>query len=564
MKIIWKILNILCIVALLMNTFPTPIAAAVSINSVIDLSSINTTITGTFLYTSTQLSGKLVYKETATNPENNIVALGYAQTQFRAQKKDLYVAIIQLANKQDGSGILLSRSCPECLVEQRELANAEADLIYYKNLLKKAVDAILKIEDTIDTTLGKLATLTAALAACAKNKICIAIVKRAIQATEFILTRVLPVLLAAAIGVMAGLLINVAWAEGKVLLKKHNLADCLKKTKLCGGSCYVPGDCLSCCNANCVANVTCNLTSTPSSTPITPTSTSPSTSIPPTDTPPPTDSSSEGDGNVPTIGPPTPPRTPGTPTAPSTSTAPGKSATPGTPTAPVPSITPGKSATPSTSTAPVPSMTPGKSATPSTSTALVPPMTPSPGSITVSSNGGEFPFGENVTVNIPPKAVSVSVDIVYIPKPVLPVTGFVTVESFTLEAYFYTDSQWQKFTNFKKPVTIQVSYTPEQVVGMDESQLGLYNFNNALNQWVELPGKVNTEANTVTAELQYFGLNGYLYALMLPAASVQPKVPNDIVNLSILAGVALAAFVVLWAGLRWRQKIIRPTSDPKQ
>jgi hypothetical protein len=175
----------------------------------------------------------------------------------------------------------------------------------------------------------------------------------------------------------------------------------------------------------------------------------------------------------------------------------------------------------------------------------------------ISSQGGVVAFGDNaVQVSLPPGGVTSTVYLVYVPQSAFSVNGFEVERLFALEAYT-TNHQPRKFTDFKKPVTIQVSYTPEQVNVRDEGQLRLYNFNSALNQWVERPSRVDTDLNIVTAELNYFGLDGYLYALMLPAASVQPKAPNDIINLAMLTGVVLVAFVVLWAGLRWWPKRIQ-------
>lgn len=135
----------------------------------------------------------------------------------------------------------------------------------------------------------------------------------------------------------------------------------------------------------------------------------------------------------------------------------------------------------------------------------------------VSTLGGELSLGDTVTVVVPPGAVSASTAIIYIPRPPIPVAGFAPVGFFTLEAYT-TGCQWQKFTDFNKPVTIRVSYSPEEAAGIDESKLGLYYFDNALNQWVALPSAVNSAEKSVKVQqLNYFTLHFTLYALMAPA-----------------------------------------------
>ena len=139
----------------------------------------------------------------------------------------------------------------------------------------------------------------------------------------------------------------------------------------------------------------------------------------------------------------------------------------------------------------------------------------------VSPGGGELSFDNDaVTVVVPPGAVSASTLIIYTPQPAIPVAGFVPVDFFTLEAYT-SGCQWQKVTDFNRPVTIQVSYAPEDVAGIDESQLGLYYFDNTLNEWVALEAVVDPAGDSVTVnELNYFTLHFTLYALMAPAEAV--------------------------------------------
>lgn len=136
----------------------------------------------------------------------------------------------------------------------------------------------------------------------------------------------------------------------------------------------------------------------------------------------------------------------------------------------------------------------------------------------VSPEGGKVTFGnETVQLVFPPEAVSSTVSVVYLPQPKTSITGFKVVQLFNLEAYT-GDCTWQKFTDFNKPVTIQVSYSQEEVTGIDESKLGLYYFDNALNQWVALPSTVSpAEKNVKIQKLNYFTLHFTLYALMAPA-----------------------------------------------
>jgi len=136
----------------------------------------------------------------------------------------------------------------------------------------------------------------------------------------------------------------------------------------------------------------------------------------------------------------------------------------------------------------------------------------------VSPEGGKVTFGnETVQLVFPPGAVSSSVNIVYLPQAKTGINGFKVVRLFSLEAYT-GGCTWQKFTDFDKPVSIQVSYSPEEVAGIGRRALKLYYFNNALNQWVALPSAIDPATDSVTVnELSYFTLHFTLFALMAPA-----------------------------------------------
>ena len=143
------------------------------------------------------------------------------------------------------------------------------------------------------------------------------------------------------------------------------------------------------------------------------------------------------------------------------------------------------------------------------SASIVEPISPA-GSIVTFDN-------ETVQVVFPAEAVFSPVSVVYLPQAKTGINGFKVVRLFSLEAYT-GDCTWQKFTDFNKPVSIQVSYLPEEVAGIDRRALRLYYFNNALNQWVVLPSAIDPATDSVTVnELNYFTLHFTLFALMAPA-----------------------------------------------
>jgi hypothetical protein len=196
------------------------------------------------------------------------------------------------------------------------------------------------------------------------------------------------------------------------------LANCLQKTKACGGSCYTPASCLYCCDGIC------------QSTPC------------PTPTP-----STVGGGS------------------------------------------------------------------------LAPPWVPQNAILAyIAEDGGMLNVNNRaINVTFPPNAVSEPVMVVHQPQQKVPVVDFTPIRFFTLEAYTTDNCTWQKFTDFNKPVTIQVSYSPEEVAGIDEEQLGLYYFDSALNEWVALEAVADPAGDSVTVnELNYFTLHFTLYALMAP------------------------------------------------
>ena len=151
--------------------------------------------------------------------------------------------------------------------------------------------------------------------------------------------------------------------------------------------------------------------------------------------------------------------------------------------------------------------------------ALLPPTFPEDSTlVSVSPDGSILSTDDGLTIVIfPAGAVSDPATVVYMPQPRIPINGFDVVRLLSLEAYSGC-CEWQKFTDFNKPVTIQVSYTREEVAGIDEEQLGLYYFDNELNEWVALEAVVDPAGDSVTVnELNYFTLHFTLYALMAPA-----------------------------------------------
>jgi hypothetical protein len=171
-----------------------------------------------------------------------------------------------------------------------------------------------------------------------------------------------------------------------------------------------------------------------------------------------------------------------------------------------------------------PTPTPEPTATPSTQgggALLPPPVLEGSTLVSVSPDGSILSTDDALTTVIfPAGAVSDPATVIYMPQPRIPVDSFDLVRLFSLEAYSGY-CEWQKFTDFNKPVTIQVSYSPEEVSGIDEEQLGLYYFDSALNEWVALDAVADPAGDSVTVnELNYFTLHFTLYALMSPVEAV--------------------------------------------
>jgi hypothetical protein len=166
--------------------------------------------------------------------------------------------------------------------------------------------------------------------------------------------------------------------------------------------------------------------------------------------------------------------------------------TPGS--SPTPTRTPTVTATPTQGPSPTPSSTPSPTAT-ATQTATPVSGVITPGGGTISANGPE-----NVTVDFPAGAVSETVTVQITFSGTIPATGALmgVGTSFIISAH---NASNQPVTQFAVPITITVSYSDADVVGIDESQLKLYYWDSS--NWVAVPTIVDPVLDTLTARLNH-------------------------------------------------------------
>jgi hypothetical protein len=69
-----------------------------------------------------------------------------------------------------------------------------------------------------------------------------------------------------------------------------------------------------------------------------------------------------------------------------------------------------------------------------------------------------------------------------------------------------TDAQGAAVRTFDAPLTISVSYTPEQLAaaGLSEANLALFYYDEAQAQWLPVPTQVNSAQHTAVASVDHF------------------------------------------------------------
>lgn len=195
-----------------------------------------------------------------------------------------------------------------------------------------------------------------------------------------------------------------------------------------------------------------------------------------------------------------------------------------------PTSTPGPSPTPPATSTPGPSPTPGPTSTPcpggncsSNGGAQLSPLQLPAGAILANLDpSGGFAYFEtaNLTIEVPPGAVSEPVTLVYRPQPLIPILGMKPLLSFTLESYRQVGcNAWVKSDGFKRPVSIHFSSVSEEVHGVDPTHIQLYAFNNSMNQWFPLESTYAPDVQQVIVKrIDHFPSNATLYAIMAPDA----------------------------------------------
>jgi multiple sugar transport system substrate-binding protein len=145
--------------------------------------------------------------------------------------------------------------------------------------------------------------------------------------------------------------------------------------------------------------------------------------------------------------------------------------------------------------------------------------TSGPDSMVIPPTGGTLTYsntqGVSATVQFPDGALVVTETVSYVPLSDLPTDGlaFALVPNLT----------------FSQPVTITLHYRDEDIIGMDENSLKLYNYDWSLNAWVDADpcgGYVReSDANMLQAAVCHFsdyGAMDWAYKIFLPLAVKSP------------------------------------------
>lgn len=136
-----------------------------------------------------------------------------------------------------------------------------------------------------------------------------------------------------------------------------------------------------------------------------------------------------------------------------------------------------------------------------------------PDSAVIPPSGGTLTYsntqGISATVQFPAGALVVTETVSYVPLDDLPTDGL----AFALVPNL----------SFSQPVTISIHYRDEDIAGMDENSLRLYNYDWSINSWVDANpcgGYIrNPDANILQAAVCHFsdyGVMDWLYRVFLP------------------------------------------------
>ena len=117
---------------------------------------------------------------------------------------------------------------------------------------------------------------------------------------------------------------------------------------------------------------------------------------------------------------------------------------------------------------------------------------------TVTTNLGAL----ETELTFPPGAVTQTVTIVVAPAITQPTTGDFQVlgKVFTINAM---TSDGSPVTHFTKPFTLVVTYTDDEVQGIDEERLTLHYWHEGEQRWIAIPTTVDAANNRLTATLDH-------------------------------------------------------------
>ena len=106
------------------------------------------------------------------------------------------------------------------------------------------------------------------------------------------------------------------------------------------------------------------------------------------------------------------------------------------------------------------------------------------------------------TLTFPPGAVAQPVVVVVAPVATPPATGGFQVlgQVFAINA---TTPAGSPVTHFAQPFTLVVTYTDDEVQGIDEQSLTLHYWHEAQQSWIAIPTTVDAEHNRLTATLDH-------------------------------------------------------------
>ncbi len=170
--------------------------------------------------------------------------------------------------------------------------------------------------------------------------------------------------------------------------------------------------------------------------------------------------------------------------------------------------------------------------------------------------GGSVAISGSITVDIPPGAISGSLNVTVQEQSATSPAGF------TLLGHVFEIGPTG--TQFSKPVNITLHYNPADIpTGVNETDINIYWYNEQTNSWVDMGGTVDTTAHTVTIQVTHLSK----YAMMVSSADTGSGGSSDTLGLlgyigpiPILILVILLVLIVIVAAAKGGRKKAAPPS----